>query len=128
MTLDDLLRRLEVFERSGNHWIHFPRGEIEHSGFPPDVNFLKYLYHKISFCGILYLMLMLRLFLHSILFEIVYNLLFWDTCTDDWYVNKYISIWYRPTLILCPIISKSNSSVVESWSRNPWIGVNLQSI
>ena len=41
-------------------------------------------------------------------------------CTDAWFVNKDIGIWY--TFILIPLINESNSSVVESLTHNPLIG------
>ena len=41
--------------------------------------------------------------------------------TGDWDLNKCIDTWY--TFILCLVISKSHSSVVESSLRNSWIGV-----
>ncbi len=39
--------------------------------------------------------------------------------TLDWFVNRPICTWYA--LILCPFISKSDSSAVESSPHNPWI-------
>ena len=44
----------------------------------------------------------------------------WQLHRLDWFVNKLFGTWY--TLLLCPFISKSDSSVVESSLRNPWIG------
>ncbi len=69
------------------------------------------------------LMLMLLLFLHIILFEIVHNLSFCDNSVDliDLKTN-YLGLDIDPTLLLCPFISELDSSVVESSLRNPWIG------
>ncbi len=65
-------------------------------------------------------MLMLLLFLNSILFEIVHNLSFlWQLRTLVWVVNIVFWTWY--SLLLCSVVSKSDSSAVENSFRNPYI-------
>ncbi len=44
----------------------------------------------------------------------------WQLRRSDWFVNKLFGTWYA--LILYPFISESDSSVVESSLRNPFIG------
>ncbi len=86
----------------------------EHSGlFPPVVTFLSHFIKK--------LMLMLLLFLHSSLFEIVPKSSFYENCVeliDLW--TKRIG-WY--TLLLCPVSSTSQIPVGREFAsyRNPWI-------
>ena len=64
-------------------------------------------------------MLMLLLLLHSMMFEIVHDLSFCDNCVHLIFVNNVFGTWY--TLLLCPLISKSNSWAVKCLPRNPWI-------
>ncbi len=40
--------------------------------------------------------------------------------TLDWFLNKLFGTWL--TLLFCAFITKSDSSAVESSTRNPWIG------
>ncbi len=62
-------------------------------------------------------MLMLLLFLHSTLFEIVHNLFFFVTIAYSWLIFWYLIY----AILLCPFVSKSDSVAVESPPRNPWI-------
>ena len=43
----------------------------------------------------------------------------WQLRQLDWFVNNAFCTWY--TLLLCPFISKSDSSAVKSSPRNSWI-------
>ena len=45
----------------------------------------------------------------------------WQLRRLDWFVNKLFGTWYTLSLLLCPFISESDSSVVKSSLRNPWI-------
>ena len=45
--------------------------------------------------------------------------IFWQLHTLHWFVNKDFCTWY--TLIVCPFISKSDTSAVWSSPRNLWI-------
>ena len=71
-------------------------------------------------------MSILLLFLHSILFEIFHKIVnLGQVRTLVRNVNKDIGI--GNTLILCSVISKSDTSVVEISLRNSWIGVSSPS-
>ncbi len=65
---------------------------LEHSGYPPVVTFLAYFLSKRYVWKI---MLMLLIFLHTILLEIVHNLSFNDNCVYliD-FVNNVLSLIY----------------------------------